>query len=143
MDTASPIQDPDLAWLLKNLTDEVPAVRGCVLLSADGMTKASHGLDRANSEYLAAVASGFLSMARSAAAKFDGGKKVRQVVAELDASQLFITWAGYNSVLAVLAQAGADPAVVGYEMARLIKAVRPFLETAARSPASSPGDAGR
>ena len=140
MDIASPNTDPDLAWLLQNLSQEVPAIRGCVLLSSDGMMKAAHGLDRANSEYLAAVASGFLSMARSAAAKFDGGKQVRQVVAELHSSQLFISWAGFNSVLAVLAQADADPAVVGFEMARLIKAVRPFLDTAARPPTAAPDD---
>ena len=36
----------------------------------------------------------------------------------------------------------ADPAVVGFEMARLIKAVRPFLHTAAR-PAAVPSDRNR
>lgn len=140
MGTASPNQSADLAWLLKNLTLEVPGIRGCVLLSSDGMVKAAHGLERTDSEYLAAVASGFLSMARTAAATFDGGNTVRQVVAELHTSQLFIAWAGFNSVLAVLAGGDADPAVVGYEMSRLIKAVRPFLGTAVRAPADAPGD---
>lgn len=140
MSAVSPNQAPDLAWLLKGLAEEVPVIRGSVLLSSDGMMKAAHGLDRASSEHLAALASGLFSMARSAGSKFDGSNEVRQVVAELKSSQLYISWAGFNSVLAVLATGEADPAVVGFEMARLIRAVRPFLDTAARPPATAPGD---
>lgn len=139
MSAVSSNQAPDLAWLLEGLSREVPAIRGSVLLSSDGLMKATYGLDRDSSEYLAALASGLFSMARSACNKFDGGNEVRQVVAELKSSQLFISWAGYNSVLAVLAQGDADPGVVGLEMARLIKAVRPFLDTATRPSATGPG----
>jgi predicted regulator of Ras-like GTPase activity (Roadblock/LC7/MglB family) len=140
LNAVSPNQAQDLAWLLKGLADEVPVIRGSVLLSSDGMMKAAHGMDRASSEHLAALASGLFSMARSAGAKFDGNNEVRQVVAELKSSQLYLTWAGFNSVLAVLATGEADPAVVGFEMARLIKAVRPFLDTAARPPATASDD---
>ncbi|WP_433476962.1 roadblock/LC7 domain-containing protein [Spirillospora sp. CA-142024] len=143
MNAVSPNQASDLAWLLQGLSQEVPLIRGSVLLSSDGITKAAYGLDRANSEYLAALASGLFSMARSAGTKLDGGNKVRQVVAELESSQLFISWAGFNSVLAVLARAEADPAIVGMEMARLIKAVQPFLETAVRPSFSAPGNESR
>lgn len=143
MSSVPPNQAQDLAWLLKGLADEVPVVRGCVLLSSDGLVKAAHGLDRASSEQLAALASGLFSIARSAGMKFDNSKEVRQVVTELKSSQLFLSWAGYNSVLAVLARGEADPALVGFEMARLIKAVRPFLDTAARSAAATPGDPDR
>lgn len=139
MSAVSPNQAQDLAWLLRGLGEEVPVIRGSVLLSSDGMLKAAHGFDRVSAEQLAALASGLFSIARSAGTKFDGSNEVRQVVTELKSSQLFISWAGYNSVLAVLAKAEADPAVVGFEMARLIKAVRPFLHTAAR-PAATTGD---
>ncbi|XRQ04482.1 roadblock/LC7 domain-containing protein [Actinomadura welshii] len=137
MSGVAPNQTQDLAWLLRGLGEEVPVIRGSVLLSADGMLKAQHGFDRASAEQLSALASGLFSIARSTGTKFDGSNEVRQVVAELKASQLFISWAGYNSVLAVLAGADADPAVVGFEMARLIRAVRPFLHTAARPPATA------
>lgn len=136
MSAVSPKQAQDLAWLLKGLAEEVPVIRGSVLLSSDGMMKAAHGMDQASSEHLAALASGLFSMARSAGTKFDGSKDVRQVVVELKSSQLYISWAGFNSVLAVLATGDADPAVVGFEMARLIRAVRPFLDTAVRPPAT-------
>ncbi|QKW39141.1 roadblock/LC7 domain-containing protein [Actinomadura sp. NAK00032] len=138
MSAVSPNQAQDLAWLLRGLGEEVPVIRGSVLLSADGMLKASDGFDRASAEQLAALASGLFSIARSAGTKFDDSNEVRQVVTELKSSQLFISWAGYNSVLAVLARGEADPAVVGFEMARLIKSVRPFLGTATRS-AAAPG----
>lgn len=142
MSGVSPNQVQDLAWLLRGLGEEVPVIRGSVLLSSDGMMKAADGFDRASAEQLAALASGLFSIARSAGTKFDDSNEVRQVVAELKSSQLYISWAGYNSVLAVLAEAEADPAVVGFEMARLIKAVRPFLHTAAR-PVAVPGDRNR
>ncbi|TDE54091.1 roadblock/LC7 domain-containing protein [Nonomuraea mesophila] len=136
-------KNPDLAWLLKGLAQEVPAIRGSVLLSSDGLVKAAHGLDRDSSEYLAALASGLFSMARSASDKFDGASEVRQVVTELKSSRLFLAWAGHNSVIAVLAGGDADPGVVGFEMARLIKAVRPFLHTAPRPSATGSGDRNR
>ncbi len=138
MSAVSPNQAQDLAWLLRGLAEEVPVIRGSVLLSSDGMVKASHGLDRVSAEQLAALASGLFSMARSAGNKFDDSHEVRQVVAELKHSQLFISWAGFNSVLAVLARGDGDPAVIGFEMARLIRAVRPFLDTAARPIATAP-----
>jgi predicted regulator of Ras-like GTPase activity (Roadblock/LC7/MglB family) len=137
LSAVSPNQAPDLAWLLRGLGEEVPVIRGSVLLSADGMLKAAHGFDRVSAEQLAALASGLFSIARSAGMRFDNSNEVRQVVTELKSSQLFISSAGFNSVLAVLAKGEADPAVVGFEMARLIKAVRPFLNTAARRPATS------
>ncbi|WP_433474552.1 roadblock/LC7 domain-containing protein [Spirillospora sp. CA-142024] len=132
MSAVPPNQAQDLAWLLRGLGEEVPVIRGSVLLSSDGMMKAADGFDRADAEHFAALASGLFSIARSAGTKFDGSNEVRQVVAELKGSQLFLSWAGFNSLLAVLARAEADPAVVGFEMARLIKAVRPFLDTAVR-----------
>jgi predicted regulator of Ras-like GTPase activity (Roadblock/LC7/MglB family) len=143
LSTVSPNQTADLAWLLKGLAEEVSAIRGSVLLSSDGLMKAAHGLERADAEYLAALASGLFSMARSAGTRLDGGNRVHQVIAELESSHLFISWAGHNSVLAVLVRSEVDPAVVGYEMARLIKAVQPFLGTETRPPAVRPGTEGR
>lgn len=137
MGAVPPNRDQDLDWLLRGLDQEVPDIRGSVLLSSDGLLKASHGFDRASAEHLAALASGFFSIARSAGTKFDGSNEVRQVVTELKSSQLFISWAGYNTMLAVLATAEADPALVGHEMVRLIRAVSRFLHTPVRSAATT------
>lgn len=134
--SANPInQRQDVVWLLQGLTEETPSVRASVLLSSDGIVKAAHGLDRDASAQLAAMSAGLFSMVRNAGVQFDDSDAVGQVVAELDSSQLYVSWAGSNSVLVVLAQKEADPAVIGYQMAQLIKAVRPFLDTSARSTA--------
>lgn len=136
-----PNQVSDLAWLLSGLAERVPYTRSIVLLSADGLMKAVHGLDVDRAEHLAAIASGLFSLARSTGARFGTSDVVRQVVAELDDSVLFVSAAGFGSALAVLADRQADPGVIGYEMAQLIKSVRPFLETASRQPATGHGEA--
>ncbi|GAA4083423.1 MULTISPECIES: roadblock/LC7 domain-containing protein [Actinomadura] len=131
-----PSQGSDLTWLLSDLVQRVRHTRSAVLLSSDGLTRAAHGLDQDGAERMAAIASGLISLARSAGAEFGGGDLVRQVVAELEEALLFVSSAGFGSVLAVLAGREADAGVLGYEMAQLIKSVRPFLATPARETAA-------
>lgn len=136
-----PGQEPGLAWLLRGLVERVPRTRGAVLLSSDGLTTAAHGVDSDGADHLAAIASGLFSIARSAAARFGGSDGVRQVVAELDDTLLFVSSAGFGSVLTVLADREADAGVLGYEMSQLVKSVRPFLATPARSGGNAAGRA--
>jgi predicted regulator of Ras-like GTPase activity (Roadblock/LC7/MglB family) len=124
--------ETDLGWLLRGLVERVPHTRSAVLLSADGLATASHGLGADPADHLSAIASGLFSLARTAAVRFGGSDGVRQVVAELDDTLLFVSSAGFGSVLAVLAEREADAGVIGYEMSQLVKSVRPFLATPAR-----------
>jgi predicted regulator of Ras-like GTPase activity (Roadblock/LC7/MglB family) len=124
--------ESDLSWLLRGLVERVPHTRSAVLLSADGLASAAHGLGPDKADQLSAIASGMFSIARSAAARFGGSDGVRQVVAELDDTLLFVSSAGFGSVLTVLADREADAGVLGYEMTQLVKSVRPFLATPAR-----------
>lgn len=133
----------DLVWLLSGLIDRVPGTRSALLLSSDGLRKAAHGLDDDGADHLAAIASGLFSLARSAGTRFGGSDGVRQVVAELDESLLFVSAAGSGAVLAVIAGKAADPGVLGYEMAQMVKSVRPYLSTPSRREAEYPGVAGR
>jgi predicted regulator of Ras-like GTPase activity (Roadblock/LC7/MglB family) len=125
-------REDDPGWLLRRLVEGVPHARSAVLLSADGVPTASHGLAPDLADQMSAIASGLFSLARTAAARFGVGDGVRQVVAELDGSLLFVSSAGFGSVLTVLASRKADAGVVGYEMGQLVKSVRPFLATPAR-----------
>ena len=134
-----PAQGSDLSWLLRGLLDRVPHTRSAVLLSADGLTTAADGLSPDDADHLSAIASGLFSIARSAAAKFGGSDGVRQVVAELDDTLLFVCSAGFGSVLTVLADREADAGVLGYEMFQLVKSVRPFLGTTVRNAPDGPG----
>ena len=127
-----PARESDLDWLLRGLVEQVPHTRSAVLLSADGLTSAAHGLEADSADALAAIASGLFSIARSAATRLGRSDGVRQVLAELDDTLLFVSSAGFGSVLAVVAGREADAGVLGYEMAQLVKSVRPFLATPAR-----------
>src|SRR3954470_13957528 len=128
----------DLVWLLSGLVERVPDTRSALLLSSDGLRKAAHGLDDDGADHLAAVASGLFSLARSAGTRFGGTDGVKQVVCELDESLLFVSAAGSGAVLAVVADKSADPGVLGYEMAQMVKSVRPYLSTPIRNEAELP-----
>jgi predicted regulator of Ras-like GTPase activity (Roadblock/LC7/MglB family) len=128
----APGQESNLSWLLRGLMDQVPHTRSAVLLSADGLAIAAHGLDADSADHLSAIASGMFSLARTTAVRFGGSDGVRQVVAELDDTLMFVSSAGFGSVLTVLADRETDAGVLGYEMSQLVKSVRPFLATPAR-----------
>ncbi|MET9427190.1 MULTISPECIES: roadblock/LC7 domain-containing protein [unclassified Streptomyces] len=133
----------DLDWLLTGLIQRVPHTRSAVLLSSDGLVKSVHGLDADSADHMAALASGLYSLGRSAGTRFGDNGEVRQVVVELDNTLLFVSTAGSGTCLAVLAGRETDAAVLGYEMAMLVKSVRPYLVTPARQAAAVPGATGR
>jgi predicted regulator of Ras-like GTPase activity (Roadblock/LC7/MglB family) len=123
----------ELNWLLDGLADRVAHVRHGLVLSSDGLRIASsRGLSRENAEHLAAVASGFQSLARGAGAQFGGGP-VRQTIVEMESAFLFVTAAGQGACLAVLAGAEADVGVIAYEMAMLVTRVGRHLSAHPRT----------
>ncbi|MBL3670887.1 roadblock/LC7 domain-containing protein [Streptomyces sp. M2CJ-2] len=123
----------ELNWLLDDLVDRVASIRKAVVLSGDGLaTGASGELTREDSEHLAAVASGFHSLAKGVGRHFEAGG-VRQTIVELDEAFLFVTAAGDGSCLAVLADADSDVGQVAYEMTLLVKRVGPHLDAEPRT----------
>ncbi|WP_199044098.1 roadblock/LC7 domain-containing protein [Glycomyces salinus] len=129
----------DLSWLLDGLIEKVPGARSALLLSADGIKKAYSGLDADQADQLSAIASGLFSLARTAGANLGAKPGVRQVVAELDDTFLFVSTAGTGAVLAVVTGREADAGLVGFEMSILVKSVQSSLETPLRGPASAEG----
>ncbi|MGW4564882.1 roadblock/LC7 domain-containing protein [Streptomyces sp. NPDC004561] len=125
-------------WLLDDLVMSVGEVRHAVVLSDDGLAVgASSGLVRDDAEHLAAVASGFNSLAKGAGRHFGAGG-VRQTMVEMDDAFLFVAAAGDGSCLALLAAVTADIGLVAYEMARLVKRVGEHLRAAPRVAAQPP-----
>ncbi|MEU9774876.1 roadblock/LC7 domain-containing protein [Streptomyces sp. NPDC047968] len=123
----------ELDWLLDELVERVASIRQALVLSGDGLaTGASLDLGREDGEHLAAVASGFHSLAKGVGRHFDAGR-VRQTVVELDEAFLFVTAAGDGSCLAVLADAEADVGQIAYEMTLMVKRVGAHLATAPRT----------
>ncbi|GAA3764443.1 roadblock/LC7 domain-containing protein [Streptomyces tremellae] len=123
----------ELDWLLDELVERVASIRKALVLSGDGLaTGASKDLSREDGEHLAAVASGFHSLAKGVGRHFDVGQ-VRQTVVELDEAFLFVTAAGDGSCLAVLTDADSDVGQVAYEMTLMVKRVGTHLATAPRT----------
>ncbi|WP_207944542.1 roadblock/LC7 domain-containing protein [Actinomadura rubrisoli] len=123
----------ELDWLLDDLVKRVGEVRQAVLLSRDGLVMgASGGVTRKEAEFLAALSSGFHSLANGARDHFKA-KQVRQTVVELDGLLFFVMPAGDGSCLAVLSDAGGNAGLVAYETTMLIKRVRRQLGAGPRS----------
>ncbi|MET9588786.1 roadblock/LC7 domain-containing protein [Streptomyces sp. NPDC006539] len=123
----------ELNWLLDELVERVGSIRKALVLSSDGLpTGTSKDLTREDGEHLAAVASGFHSLAKGVGRHFDAGR-VRQTVVELDEAFLFVTAAGDGSCLAVLAESDSDVGQVAYEMTLMVKRVGVHLANAPRS----------
>jgi predicted regulator of Ras-like GTPase activity (Roadblock/LC7/MglB family) len=127
----------EVTWLLDELTTRTPAIRHAVLLSTDGLAMAAtRNLSREDREHLAAVSSGFNSLAKGATRQFGAGA-VRQSMVEFDDGFLFVVAAGSGACLAVFAEAvfsgpDCDIGLVAYEMARLVKQVGEHLFVPAR-----------
>jgi predicted regulator of Ras-like GTPase activity (Roadblock/LC7/MglB family) len=129
----------ELNWLLDELVSGVTQVRHAVVLSRDGLALgASASLSREDGEHLAAVASGFHSLARGTGRYFDAGA-VRQTMVELDGGFLFVVAAGDGTCLTVFSDADADVGLIAYEMARLVRRVGEHLYSPPRSAPGGPG----
>ncbi|MBM9507534.1 roadblock/LC7 domain-containing protein [Actinacidiphila acididurans] len=127
-----------LAWLLDDLTQRVPHVQHALVLSGDGLvTGASAALDPPTAEHLAAVSSGFHSLAKGAGLRFGTGG-VRQTMVEFEEGFLFVTAAGDGSCLTVLSGMEADVRLIAYEMTLLVDRVGEHLRVAPRRTDVSP-----
>jgi predicted regulator of Ras-like GTPase activity (Roadblock/LC7/MglB family) len=128
-----------LDWLLNELVQRLAGSERAVLLSADGLLIGrSHNFSVDNAEHLAAMCSGFQSLARGAGRQFGGGQ-VRQTVVEMEHSFLVVTAAGRGACLALLAGAEADMGMVAYEMNLMVKRVGSAMKSEPRGAGTSAG----
>lgn len=122
----------DLSWLVSGFADRVAGVTSSLVVTSDGLPlAASARLDRATADQLSAIASGLVSLTAGAARCLSAGG-VRQIIVELEAGFLFVQAISDGSALAVLARAGADLGLVGYEMGLLVERVGDSLTPALR-----------
>jgi predicted regulator of Ras-like GTPase activity (Roadblock/LC7/MglB family) len=117
----------NINWLITNFVERVPGVSQSVVVSSDGLPMAlSGGIDRDAADRFAAVASGLIGLAYGAAGRFGGGR-VNEIIIEMEHAFLFVTGISDGSCLAVVADAGCDVGLVGYEMAVLVEKTGAFL----------------
>jgi uncharacterized protein len=123
----------NLDFLLNDLERRISDVHWAVALSSDGLQLArSSSLTREGGDHIAAVASGFRSLALGASRYMDGGD-VRQTIVEMDSGFLFVSAIGDGACLAVSAGADADPGVIAFEMARLVNRAGQVLQPPMRA----------
>lgn len=138
--TQNAVSGADLTWLLDDLVGRVQQVEHAIALSTDGLLVASsRGLGRDDAEHLSAMAAGIQSLARGAGKRFGGGP-VQQTIIEMQTSFLFVTAAGRNACLAVLASESADVGLIAYEMAMLVTRAGKFLASPERPALSGTGE---
>jgi hypothetical protein len=106
-----------LNWLTVRFVEQIPSVRGAIVVSSDGLPLAvSEGVARESAERLSAVASGLIGLAYGSAGRFGAGA-VNNVIIEMDHGWLFVTGIRDGSLLCVMTVKEADIGLIGYEMA--------------------------
>jgi hypothetical protein len=117
-------------WMLDNFVEKSAGVCDAVAVSSDGLLMAmSHTLDRAGAERVAAIISGMVGLSRGAAKAF-GWEPVRQIVIAMEGGYLFLSTISDGSNLGVLANAGCDIGLVGYQTNLLLERIGVLLTPA-------------
>ncbi|MFD9961885.1 roadblock/LC7 domain-containing protein [Amycolatopsis sp. NPDC058986] len=123
---------PSLDWLVSTFTQETAGVVHAALMSADGLLVAADAqLSRDRADQLSAIGSGLASLAAGAASLFAAGRTVQSVI-ELEQAYLLLMRVGDGSHFVVLASAGCDIGLVGYEMTLLVDQVGKMVDTPVR-----------
>ena len=127
-----PSQVAGLNWMVESFVRSVSGVRQAVVVTADGLLLTAAGaLDRQRADEFAAIASGLASMTVAAATHLQGGE-VRHVLVETEGGLLLGMRLPDGSSLAVLADAGSDVGVLGYETGLLVTRIGAVLTSQVR-----------
>lgn len=120
--TSDTITSPqDFAWLVNGFVDRVHGVTHALIMSADGFPLVvSDSMGNDESEQLAAISSGLLSLASNAAGLFDRGG-CEQIALRLTRGYFLFMGVGRNAGFGVLTSSGADMKVVGFEMTQFVE----------------------
>jgi uncharacterized protein len=133
MNTTLSNEARNVNWLVASFVERVPGVGHALVVSSDGLPMAvSGGLGRESADRFAAVASGLIGLANGVAVPFKAGR-VHEIIIEMERAFLFVTGISDGSCLAVLAGAGCDVGMVGYEMALLVERCGTVLTPALRA----------
>ena len=106
----------DFTWLLNRFATETAGVVDAIAVSSDGLLIAVSRLrDHADSERLAAIVSGIISLAVGASENYGLGA-LNKVIIDLEEGHLLVSALGSGSVLGVVTSKEAKLGNVAYEM---------------------------
>ncbi|TVT44301.1 roadblock/LC7 domain-containing protein [Amycolatopsis rhizosphaerae] len=110
----------DFSWLINDFVRKVHGVSHALIMSADGFPlTASEAMNTVESEQLAAIASGLLSLAGNSAALFDKGG-CEEIIIRLTHGYFLFMGIDTGAGLAVLTSPECDMKVVAYEMTQFV-----------------------
>ena len=108
-------------WLVDSFVDNAAGVTDAVAVSSDGLLMAmSRSLGRDDAEHVAAIVTGFVSLGQSTSACFDFAG-LNQVIVAMKQGYMFVSSISDGSALGVVATAGCDIGVVGYQTTLLVE----------------------
>jgi uncharacterized protein len=108
-------------WLIDDFVGRVHGATHALILSADGLPlAASSSVSNDESEQLAAISSGVLSLAHNSAALFNKGT-CEQIIIRLTRGYFLFMGIGVGAGLAVLTAPEAEMRVVAYEMTQFVE----------------------
>ncbi|MCO6006152.1 roadblock/LC7 domain-containing protein [Actinoallomurus purpureus] len=106
----------DFTWLLNRFATETAGVVDAIAVSSDGLLIAASRLrDQADSERLAAIVSGLISLAAGASGSYGLGG-LNKVIIDLEGGHLLVSAIGSGAVLGVVASKEAKLGNIAYEM---------------------------
>lgn len=124
-------------WLIDKFVDDAPGVTDAVVVSNDGLLMAmSRSLGRDDAEHVSAIVTGFVSLGGSTSACF-GFEGLNQVIVAMKGGYMFVSSISDGSALGVVATAGCDIGLVGYQTTLMVEragsALTPGLITELRA----------
>jgi predicted regulator of Ras-like GTPase activity (Roadblock/LC7/MglB family) len=104
--------------MLRELVESIPEIRFALVASSDGKALVSFGGDdSADIDRFAAVVAGLQALARPVAEQFPTcAGRLRLAMIEVDGGHLFVSRAGVEAYLGVLAKEGLDQGLLGHQM---------------------------
>lgn len=121
MTTVLSAEAQNFNWLIDSFVDTAAGVTDAVAVSSDGLLMAmSRSLSREDAEHVSAIVTGFVSLGQSTSAcfAFDG---LSQVIVAMKGGYLFVSSISDGSALGVVATAGCDIGLVGYQTTLLVE----------------------
>ncbi|SFT37910.1 hypothetical protein SAMN04487904_101625 [Actinopolyspora lacussalsi subsp. righensis] len=114
-------QSANFDWLVDDFVHRVHGATHALILSADGLPlAASSSVTSDESEQLAAISSGMLSLAHHGSSLFEKGD-CEQIILRLRHGYFLFMGIGSGAGLAVLTSAEAQMRVVAYEMTQFVE----------------------
>lgn len=119
--------ETNLQWAIDRFASDTPGVISTQTVSSDGMHLAASGsVDEVSSDQMAAICSGMVSLADSAA-DVHGIAPTSRMLVEASNGWIIISRISHRATLAVVAQKTADIGMIGFEMAELAETMGDLL----------------